>query len=111
LKVGLLTYAGDDGGEKGQAYRLALDVDAGVAQFRFRYPDEAGIWHWRKVDTIIPLPEIVKERLTCGKLMAPTLREEQRVDGSRLAVLDFIIEVEKPELPAWESVERVLGAD
>ena len=111
LKVGLLTYAGDDGGEKGQTYRLALDVDAGVARFRFRYPDEAGIWHWRKVDTIIPLPEIVKERLTCGELMAPTLREEQRVDGSRLAVLDFIIEVEKPELPAWESVERVLGAD
>ncbi len=111
LKVGMLTYAGDDGGEKGQAYRLALDVDAGVARFRFRYPDEAGIWHWRKVDTIIPLPEIVKERLTYGELMAPTLREEQRVDGSRIAVLDFIIEVEKPELPAWESVERVLGAD
>jgi len=111
LKVGLLTYAGDDGGEKGQAYRLALDADAGVARFRFRYPDEAGIWHWRKVDTLIPLPEIVKERLICGELMAPTLREEQHVDGSRLAVLDFIIEVEKPELPAWESVERVLGAD
>src|SRR6266699_6751669 len=40
LKVGMLTYAGDDGGEKGQAYRMA--VDAGVARFRFRYPDEAG---------------------------------------------------------------------
>jgi hypothetical protein len=26
-------------------------------------------------------------------------------------VLDFIIAVEKEELPAWESVERVLGAD
>ena len=43
--------------------------------------------------------------------MAPTLREEHRADGSRIAVLDFIIEVEKVELPAWESVERVLGAD
>lgn len=111
LKVGMLTYAGDDGGAKGQAYRLALDVDAGIARFRFRYPDEAGIWHWRKVDTIIPLPEIVKERLTCGELMAPTLREEQRVDGSRIAVLDFIIEVEKQEMPTWEAVSRVLGAD
>jgi putative transposase len=111
LKVGMLTYAGDDGGEKGQAYRLALDVDAGVARFRFRYPDEGGIWHWRTVDTIIALPEIVKERLNYGELMAPTLREEQRVDGARMAVLDFIIEVEKTELPAWESVERVLGAD
>jgi len=111
LKVGMLTYAGDDGGAKGQAYRLALDVDAGIARFRFRYPDEAGIWHWRKVDTIIPLPEIVKERLTCGELMAPTLREEQRVDGSRIAVPDFIIEVEKQEMPTWEAVSRVLGAD
>ena len=111
LKVGLLTYAGDDGGEKGQAYRLALDVDAGVARFRFRYPDSAGIWHWRKVDTIIPLPDCVKERLSDGDLMAPTLREEHGADGEHFAVLDFIIEVEKAELLAWESVERVLGAD
>src|SRR5260370_24276121 len=106
-----MTYAGDDGSEKGQAYRLALDVDEGVARFRFGYPDSAGVWHWRKVDTIIPLPEVVKERCACGELMAPTLREEQRADGSRIAVLDFIIEVEKADLPAWENVEHVLGAD
>lgn len=111
LKVGMLTYAGDDGGEKGQAYRLALDLEEGVARFRFRYPDSAGVWHWRKVDTIIPLPDAVRERLTHGELMAPTLREEQRADGSCIAVLDFIIEVEKADLPAWENVERVLGAD
>src|SRR5205823_8162644 len=36
LKVGMLTYAGDDGKEKGQAYRMSLDLDAGVARFRFR---------------------------------------------------------------------------
>ena len=111
LNVGMLTYAGDDGGAKGQAYRLALDLDTGVARFRFRYPDSAGVWHWRKVDTIIPLPEVVKERCACGELMAPTLREEQRADGSCIAVLDFIIEVEKADLPAWENVEHVLGAD
>jgi putative transposase len=111
LKVGMLTYAGDDGREKGQAYRLALDLDAGVAWFRFRYPDEAGAWHWRRMDTVIPLPACLKERLPDGELMAPTLREERRADGERFAVLDFIIEVEKEALPAWESVERVLGAD
>ncbi len=111
LKVGMLTYAGDDGGEKGQAYRLALDLDAGVARFRFRYPDEAGMWHWRKAETIIPLPDAVRQRLSDGDLMAPTLREEHRADGSRIAVLDCIIEVEKAELPRWQSVERVLGAD
>jgi putative transposase len=111
LKVGMLTYAGDDGPEKGQAYRLALDLDGGVARFRFRYPDEAGVWYWRKGDTSIPLPDAVCERLKEGDLMAPTLREEHRADGSRRAVLDFIVEVEKADLPAWESVERVLGAD
>jgi putative transposase len=112
LKVGMLTYAGDDGGAKGQTYRLALDdLQLGRARFRFRSPDEAGVWHWRKVDTIITLPDAVRERLMGGEMMAPTLREEQRADGSRIAVLDFIIEVEKAELPAWESVERVLGAD
>ncbi len=111
LKVGLLTYAGDDGRAKGQAYRLPLDLDAGVARFRFRYPDEAGVWRWRTGDTFIALPDCLKERLSHGKLMAPTLREEYRADGERFAVLDFIIEIEKEELPAWESVERVLGAD
>ena len=111
LKVGMLTYAGDDGREKGQAYRLAFDLEAGRARFRFRCPDAAGIWRWRKADTIIPLPDCFKERLDAGDLMAPTLREEYRADGERFAVLDFIIEMEKVELPAWESVERVLGAD
>src|SRR3989440_6362052 len=74
LKVGMLTYAGDDGREKGQAYRLALGVDAGVARFRFRYPDEAGVWRWRTVDPVIPLPHCLKERLHHGEVMAPTLR-------------------------------------
>src|ERR1700730_1386351 len=76
LKVGMLTYAGDDGRGKGQAYRLALDLDTRVARLRFRYPDEAGVWRWRKVDTIIALPDCLTERLRVGELMAPTLREE-----------------------------------
>jgi hypothetical protein len=111
LKVGMLTYAGDDGCEKGQAYRLALDKDAGVALFRFRYPDEQGMWRWRKGDTIIPLPACLQERLRDGELMAPTLREEQRADGERFAVLDFIVEVKNTDRVEWQSVERVLGVD
>jgi putative transposase len=111
LKVGMLTYAGDDGRDKGQAYRLAVDLDAGVARFRFRHPDESGHWHWRKRDTIMVLPSCLKERLCNGKLMAPTLREERRADGKRFAVLDFVIEVEKETLPQWENMGRVLGAD
>lgn len=111
LKVGMLTYAGDDGGVKGQTYRLALDVDAGVARFRFRYPDEDGIWRWRKADSLIPLPACLQERLRNGELMAPTLREECRADGERFAVLDFIVEVQRAEMAEWQSVERVLGVD
>jgi len=111
LKVGMLTYAGDDGREKGQAYRMTVDREAEVARFRFRYPNEAGVWQWRQVDTIIALPACLKERLADGELMAPTLREERRADGERFAVLDFIIEVEKEALPDWQNVERVLGAD
>jgi len=111
LKVGVLTYAGDDGGAKGQAYRLALDLDAGVARWRFRYPDAQGVWQWRKTDTILTLPACLKERLGHGELLAPTLREEYRADGQRFAVLDFIVEVEKTALREWESCERVLGAD
>ncbi|HEY1350492.1 MAG TPA: transposase [Ktedonobacteraceae bacterium] len=111
LKVGILTYAGDDGRDKGQAYRLALDLEAGVAPFRFRYPDADGMWRWRKEGTIIALPACLKERLAGGELLAPTLREERRADGERFAVLDFIVEVEKEVLPTWEQMERVLGAD
>jgi len=111
LKVGILTYAGDDGRDKGQAYRLALDLEAGVARFRFRYPDANGVWRWRKEDTIMALPTCLKERLHDGELLAPTLREEHPADGQRFAVLDFIVEVEKEALPTWEQMERVLGAD
>ncbi|GAC1349554.1 MAG: hypothetical protein NVSMB27_23790 [Ktedonobacteraceae bacterium] len=82
-----------------------------MARFRFRYPDEVGIWHWRKVDTIIALPACLKERLPQGELLAPTLPEECGADGERFAVLDFILEVEKESLPEWRSVERVLGVD
>src|SRR5436190_20355634 len=111
LKVGMLTYAGDDGKEKGQAYRMSLDLDAGVARFRFRYPDEQGIWRWRKVDTIISLPECFQARLRDGELMAPTLREERRADGDRFALLDFIVESTNAEMVEWQRIERVLGAD
>jgi putative transposase len=111
LKVGMLTYAGDDGREKGQAYRMSLDLEAGIARFRFRYPDESGVWRWRKMDAIIALPDCLRERLRNGELMAPTLREEQRADGERFAVLDFIVEVKNAEMVEWQQVERVLGAD
>jgi putative transposase len=50
LKVGLLTYAGDDGADKGQSYRLSFDLHAGMAFLRFRFPDEAGCSHAAAAD-------------------------------------------------------------
>src|SRR5215469_17585724 len=101
LKVGILTYAGDDGGEKGQSYRLAFDLQAGTAALRFRFPDEAGRWQWKQEPILLQLPACVIERLNAGIPMAPTLRERILPDGSRVAVLDVIVQVKQAALADW----------
>ena len=113
LSVGQLTYAGDDGGAAGQAYRLSYDVEQGEAQLCLRAPDEAGVWprDWHKRVIRLPLPACLVERLKAGVPMAPTLRERKYPDGSRVAVLDVIVQVKKAELADWKSIERVLGFD
>ncbi len=94
LRSGLLSYAGDDGGEQGQAYRLALDLEAGIVRFRFRCPDPNGAWGWRSDETIIALPERLLARLQAGAaLLAPTLREVVTTSGERYAVLDLALAV------------------
>jgi putative transposase len=111
LKTGLLTYAGDDGPQLGQSYRLALDLDAGTAALRFRFPDEEGNWRWLTQPVVLTLPACVLDRLKQGEELAPTLREHMLPDGSRLAVLDLVVQVSKAKLPAWETTGRVLGFD
>jgi putative transposase len=111
LTVGLLTYAGDDGGAKGQAYRFSLDLDAEMASLLFRFPTQEGRWQWRKEPVQICLPECVMARLKEGVPMAPTLRELVKADGSRIAVRDVIVQVKKTQLADWKTVERVLGFD
>jgi len=44
LKVGILPYAADDGGEHGQAYRLRIDLEGGCCYLALRVPDQAGSW-------------------------------------------------------------------
>src|SRR5207248_10943287 len=63
LWVGLLTYAGDDGGAVGQAYRLSFDLDAGVALLSLRAPDAQGRFarDWYKRTITVPLPPCVVE--------------------------------------------------
>lgn len=111
LEVGLLTYAGDDGPDKGQAYRLRVDQEAGVAWFRFRCPDARGVWGWRADEVRLVLPQRLRERLQAGDWQAPTLREERTATGARYAVLDIPVAVEPTHVGAWESVERIVGAD
>jgi len=111
LKVGMLTYAGDDGGFRGQSYRLSFDVQAGMAALLFRFPDEQGRWQWSKEPVTLTFPACVVERLKEGASMAPTLRELVKANGSRIAVLDVIVQVPKTPLAEWKTVERVLGFD
>ncbi len=111
LTVGMLTYAGDDGGAKGLAYRLSFDVQAATAVLLFRFPDETGRWQWRKDPVTLTLPACVVERLKEGVPLAPTLRELVKAHGSRVAVLDVIVQVPKTPLADWNTVERVLGFD
>jgi hypothetical protein len=60
---------------------------------------------------ILTLPACLVERLKEGVPLAPTLRELVKADGSRVAVLDVIVQVPKTPLADWQSVERVLGFD
>jgi len=88
-----------------------LNEEATQAELLFRYPDEQGVWQWRKAPTILTIPDIVREHLTAGKRMAPTLREHVCPDGSHIAALDFTVQVKKAELADWKAVERVIGFD
>jgi putative transposase len=113
LSVGILPYAGDDGGEKGQAYHLRIDLEGRCAYFAFRFPDETGCWArtWREPEMRMTLPDPVVERLQAGAALAPILREIREPAGMRYAVLDFMVEVPVPEQARLEHVQYVLGWD
>jgi putative transposase len=113
LKVGILPYAGDDGGEHGQAYRFRLDLEGRCCYLAFRFPDAQGVWAkaWTEPQIQLPLPDPVVEHLQAGECLAPTLREIVEPDGTRFVVLDLIIEVPVTPLSDPRQVRRVLGWD
>jgi putative transposase len=113
LHVGILPYAGDDGPAKGQAYRLALDLEKRQITLALRWPEENGEWRrtWTRHPLTVSLPEPVTERLLAGEALAPTLREVEEPDGTHYAVLDLIVEVPVAPPPEFREVERVLGFD
>jgi putative transposase len=114
LKVGILPYAGDDGGEGGQAYRLRIDLEGHCCYFAFRAPSEQGVWAkaWTEPQIQLPLPDpVVEHLLQDGESLAPSLREIVEPGGERYAVLDLNIEVPITPLPDPQQVRRVLGWD
>jgi putative transposase len=124
LKVGQLTFAGDDGMAKGQTYRARIDfrhvcllqtrAERTTARLflQLRAPDGEGTWRWGTCCAVIELPAPVVERLAQGALpQAPTLREIRADDGSRVAVLDLALEVPAHSVGDLERERRVLGWD
>jgi putative transposase len=118
LKAGILPYAGDDGPRMGQTYRMSYDLDLPTLTVALRTPDAQGGWAhtwrehtWREHTCQLPLPDLVVERAKARKPLAPSLREIVKADGTRYAVLDFIVEVPvEPPLP-FEVIQTVLGFD
>lgn len=124
-EVGQLTFAGDDGMTLGQAYRMRLvwEHSCGLESprkehkhaglwLKLRTPDPSGKWAWGEWSQEIALPETVFEYMAQGAVaQAPTLREIRSDDGSRVAVLDVMLEV--PAIYVWTLDQecRVLGWD
>lgn len=124
LSVGQLTFAGDDGMKAGQTYRARIEVshccDLQTRQehkraalwFKLRSPSVHGKWTWGAWSQEIPLPPTVFSYLWQGATtQAPTLREIKSDDGSRVAVLDLILEVPAKYVSPLEQESRVLGFD
>jgi putative transposase len=124
LSVGQLTFAGDDGMQAGQTYRACIELayvcDIQTRQeqqlaavfLKLRCPDEQGKWAWGLWSEAITLPATVCSYLWQGATMqAPTLREITGDDGSRVAVLDLMLEVPARYVSALAQETRVLGWD
>jgi putative transposase len=124
LSIGQITFAGDDGMAQGQTYRACvervLSCDIHTRQettraclwLRLRAPDETGKWRWGSWSSEIPLPASVLAYLEQGATsQAPTLREVRGDNGTRMAVLDLILEVPAQYVTPLEQERRVLGFD
>src|SRR5258708_26769256 len=124
LTKGQLTFAGDDGMKAGQTYRARIEIsyccDVQTRQeqcraslwLKLRSPDALGKWAWGTWSEEIPLPPTVftyvwQEATT----QAPTLREIRSDDGSRVVVLDLMLEVPAKYVSPLGQESRVLGFD
>ena len=124
LTTSQLTFAGDDGMRAGQTYRAQVTLvrfcdlvsrteqRGATLHLRLRTPAAEGGWAWGAWSEAIALPEPVVRYLEQGAVpQAPTLREIRAADGSRLAVLDLILEVPAKYVSDLAHEQRVLGFD
>jgi putative transposase len=124
LSVSQLPFAGDDGMAKGQTYRASVELapacDLSTHQehplaclwLKLRAPDEAGTWRWGTGSCQILLPAHVCAYLEQGATtQAPTLREIRAENGTRLAILDLMLDVPAQYVMPLEQDKRVLGFD
>jgi putative transposase len=124
LTVGHLTFAGDDGMHKGQTYRARLETahfcDLSSTQeqhqsslfLKLRTPDEHEKWTWGTWSESISLPPTICSYLAQGATtQAPMLRKIKGDDGSRVAVLDLILEVPAKYVAPLGEETHVLGWD
>jgi putative transposase len=124
LSAGQLTFAGDDGMAKGQTYRASIEPvtscdlhprheqTRAALWLRLRAPNDQGKWAWGIWSSEMPLPTHVLAYLEHGATpRAPTLREVRQEDGSRVAILDLILEVPAKYVTPLEQEKRVLGFD
>jgi putative transposase len=113
LKAGILPYTGDDGPAMGKTYRMSYDLDQKRLTLALRTPDEQGTWArtWREKTCQMRIPDVVVERVQAGEMLAPSLREIVEADGTRYAVLDFIVEVPVERPAMFEEIQTVLGFD
>jgi transposase len=97
----------------GQTYHMSYDLDHKTLTLALRTPNVQGAWArtWRDHTMQMVLPDLVVERAKAGKMLAPSLREIVEADGSRYAVLDFIVEVPVEEPASFEEIQTVLGFD
>ena len=112
-QAAVLPYAGDDGGIMGQSYRMSLDLEHQEITLALRMPSETDKWarNWREKTMQMALPEPVLARLKQGEVLAPCLREITEPDGTRYAMLDFIVTVPVTVPAAWSDMRFVLGFD
>jgi transposase len=124
LSVGHLTFAGDDGMQAGQTYRARIEVSHccevqsqqeqqnASLWLKLRCPSEQGKWAWGVWSEEIPLPPTVFAYVWQGaRPLAPTLREIRSDDGSRVVVLDVMLEVPAKYVSDLSQESRVLGFD